>query len=74
MKKFEEFLTEGNYEDIVCRCNDITRGKLLEQSKFMEGATKLEVLKSLMKGGCGCCLKDKGTCPKIDVHYTDVLK
>jgi len=75
-------IIESSYEDRVCECNNISRGELLKQSSFNQALTAKEVIESLVKKGCGCCLKNKddwenSSCrekKELVIHYSDIIR
>jgi bacterioferritin-associated ferredoxin len=61
--------------DIVCECNSVEVKDVKDYIK--ENDTKnmdlVEILEDLCIGTrCSCC--DSQDCPRIDVHYSEILK
>ena len=75
--EYQKLLTELQHNDIVCRCNQVTAGDLLEVSKFNQDKPTDEILKLAKCGvSCGICLdKEKGKLKdKYETYYKDVLR
>lgn len=77
--KFSEFLNEDNRDKLVCSCNRVTVGDLLDKRKFNQGASEEDILGSLKVGkSCGGCLKK--TCEtktgvgRCEIYYKKVLR
>jgi len=73
---FRTLLMEMQYNDIVCKCNQVKAHELLEIAKFNPNASIKDILKKAKVGvSCGRCLQFSATPTKFfDIHYSKVLR
>jgi len=79
LKKFGKFSLGENYNEIICRCENVTKAEIIEAIK--RGATDIDGIKLRTRAGMGRC--QGGYCllrvmkiifEELDIHYEEITK